>query len=190
MMIGILGGSFDPVHSGHLMMAETARDEYNLEEVWFMPCARQPLKPGGVRIDDFDRLELLRLAIADMPFARLRTDEVARGGVSYTVDTLRGFQTRYPGVRFHLIIGLDSLNTLKLWKEADEIQRLAELIVIGRPGEPVPAGTTLTVITRKLCDASSTEIRRRAAAGEPIPADWLPPRLADYIHTHRLYTDL
>lgn len=188
-MIGILGGSFDPVHSGHLMMAETARDVHDLDEVWFIPCARQPLKPGGVRIADSDRLELLRLAIAELPFAKLRTDEVDRGGVSYTVDTLRDFRTRYPRFRFRLIIGLDSLNTFRLWKEADEIQRLAELIVIGRPGEPVPAEAR-AVITRKLSEASSTEIRRRIAAGEPIPADWLPTAAADYIHTHGLYTDL
>lgn len=192
MRLGIFGGSFDPVHNGHLRLAGCCAQQAGLDAVWLVPSAVQPLKPHGPVASNADRVAMLRLAVEglagpDRLGLGVSTLEIDRGGVSYTVDTLRQIHAERPEAELLFLMGADSLHDLPDWREPEEILRLATPLVVGRPGEPEPA-TDLPHqrVEMPAMDISSSTLRERLANGEACD-EWLPPAVADYIRRHGLY---
>lgn len=198
MKLGIFGGTFNPVHNGHLALAEAALRAFGLDRVLFVPGFVTPFKQTQAIAPAADRLAMLRLAIGDRPNLDISTIELDRGGVSYTVDTLESLRTSRPDDEFWLLLGLDSLLSFGLWYRAHDILRLARVATLLRPGATLPPGNLAgfdaeeTALLRARIasgdcpDISSTEIRRRIAAGEST-SGLLPDAVADYIRAHRLY---
>ena len=171
MNIGLYGGSFDPVHLGHLLVAQAAREELELDRIFFIPAAHSPFKPQSHASPAADRLRLLRLALCGYTWAEIDEQEIRRGGVSYSVDTVRDYLTRFPKATLHYLIGADNVPTLPKWRDASELAKLTEFIVIPRPGQqpmdlPAPfQGKTLRGFPLAV---SSSEIRERVRTGLPI----------------------
>jgi nicotinate-nucleotide adenylyltransferase len=171
MNIGLYGGSFDPVHLGHLLVAQAAREELELDRVFFIPAAHSPFKPQSHASPPNDRLRLLRLALCGCDWAEVDDQEIRRGGVSYSVDTVRDYLTRFPKATFHYLIGADNVPTLPKWRDANDLAKLTEFVVIPRPGQqpmdlPAPfRGKTLRGFPLAV---SSSEIRERVRNGLPI----------------------
>jgi nicotinate-nucleotide adenylyltransferase len=197
--IGIFGGSFDPVHYGHLRVAEACRNAVPLDTVLFVPAAAQPLKPHGPVASADNRLRMLELAIEGRRGLDICPIEIERGGVSYTVDTLRQLVDERPGDEVYLILGADALGDLPNWREPETIRRLARFVVVDRPGacqiEPPQRAESgeASAVSRSVIhvpiepqDVSSSEIRSRVARGESI-AGLLPPSVAAYIERKQLY---
>ncbi len=187
-MIGLLGGSFDPVHHGHLLTAQAAREALDLEEVRFVVARAQPFKAGH-GATAAQRAEMVRLAIAGEPGFRLETAELARPGASYTVDTLRELRRQQPAESFVLLVGSDAVSGLPQWKDAAELPRLARIVGFGRGGAP-PAGAGLVGgwIQVPALEISATAIRERVRQGRSIRY-WVPDAVAAYIAAHGLYRD-
>lgn len=185
--IGVLGGSFDPIHLGHLVAAEQVRWRLALDEVRFVPAAQQPFKLEGHEADVEHRCEMVRLAIADNPYFVLDLREVKRGGVSYTVDTLRELKAESPSAELFLIVGADAARDLGKWRQAEELPRLATVVVVKRPGVEPPRGAGVAaVVEAPGIDISATEIREAVRLGRSIR--YLVPRpVEEYILAHRLY---
>ncbi len=200
MRIGIFGGSFDPVHLGHLLLANCCWRQASLDRVEFVPAAAQPLKPRGPVASEADRVAMLHLATADRPEFSVSTIEIDRGGVSYTVDTLRARQAEHPGAELFFLMGADSLADFPEWRDPVEICRLATPLVVRRAGSPEPNVESLRrfVTPARLAairDAqveipatsiSSSQIRRHIAEGgqwQPLA----PAPVADYIVQRGLY---
>src|SRR3712207_5576514 len=137
MRIGVFGGTFDPVHLGHLILAEQCREQAQLDQVWFIPAARPPHKQDRPLTPFAQRLEMLALALAGHPAFRADDLEKDRPGPSYTVDTLEEVRRRQPGQELELLIGSDCLPDLPRWREPVRILELAGLLVVARPGWPV-----------------------------------------------------
>ena len=133
--IGLFGGSFDPVHFGHLLAAEAAREELELDRVFFIPTARSPFKPDNQPALDTMRAAMRRLALAGRTHCEVDEQEFHRGGISYTVDTVRDYTKRFPGVELFWLIGADNVAKLPEWHRATELAQLARFVVIPRPGE-------------------------------------------------------
>jgi nicotinate-nucleotide adenylyltransferase len=184
---GIFGGSFDPVHVGHLIVASAAADALALDHVHFVPTHVQPFKADRQHASPADRLAMLRAALAHDERFVLDTREIDREGISYTVDTLRAFAAEFPGDGLSLLIGADAARELPDWREASAIPQLADVVVLTRPGEVLPrhalAGRTLRV---PAVDVSATQVRERARRGEPLD-ELVPAAVAQYIESHRLY---
>jgi nicotinate-nucleotide adenylyltransferase len=189
--VGIFGGSFDPVHLGHLLVAHAAREEMQLERLLFMPASRSPFKRQIPPANDDVRLKMLRLALAGLTWCDVRDDELRRGGMSYTVDTVRRLSASEPGNRFFLLIGEDNLAGLSDWREADLLVTLVDFIMVPRPGvapAEAPAKARIHRLRGWPIEVSSSEIRRRVRAG--LPVDHLvPPPVAEVIRNYRLYLD-
>jgi nicotinate-nucleotide adenylyltransferase len=195
--LGILGGTFDPIHYGHLIAAEYARDEFNLERIYIVPAAAPPHKDLAVITDEKHRVAMVSLAIADNPDLELSTLELDRGGISYTVDTVSCFKERYRDSEINLIIGADCLSTLNTWKDINRLVYLVDrFIVVTRPGyeksqpvmELLPENIwdRMEFIQIPGFDLSSSEIRERVARGRAIRY-LVPEPVADYIYDHGLY---
>ena len=205
MEIGIFGGSFDPVHRGHLAVAEAALRECGLDEVWMMMSPENPLKSGRDMAPDADRLNMLRIAVEEVaPDCRGRIQasdfECGLSRPSYTVDTLRALSRRYPDCRFRLIVGEDNLEKFHLWREPETILRDYGLIVYPRAGEGNKSATVESKEASefvyilegvRLYPVSSTAIRRLAAGGATADAlaEQTFPGVAEYIITHNLYKE-
>src|SRR5690606_31735869 len=129
---------FDPVHSGHLRLAQACYAQARLDRIEFVPAARQPLKPSGPVASDEDRLVMLQLALADVPEFGVSAIEIERGGMSYTVDTLRESHARLPDARLYFRMGAGALAALPVWREPEVICQLATPLVVRRPGAPDP----------------------------------------------------
>ena len=198
--IGILGGTFDPPHLGHLLIAETARVALELETVLFLP-AGEPWLKSGQRIAPADhRLNMVRVAVADNPGFCVSDCEIRRSGATYTVDTLRELRCAYPNdVGFYFIVGSDVLNQFHRWKEPESILELCRLAVIERPGGPADGIATLSgrfplqvesgavvAVAAPRVDFSASELRRILAAGQSVRYQ-VPDPVADYIKRHELY---
>jgi nicotinate-nucleotide adenylyltransferase len=135
MRIGLYGGSFDPVHVGHVLVAQAAREEVQLDRIFFIPAAQSPFKPGRVLSPDAIRLQMLRLALAGMTYSEVDPQEVERGGVSYSIDTVRDYAQRFPGAELFYLIGGDHVEQLPKWREAGELAERVTFIVLPRPGQ-------------------------------------------------------
>ncbi len=187
--IGLFGGSFDPVHLGHLLVAQAAREELQLGRLFFIPAAQSPFKPESAPSPAAQWLRLLRLALAGKTWCEVDEQEVQRGGVSYTVDTARDYARRFPDAQRFYLIGADHLALLPQWRAADELARLVEFVVIPRPGQaeaPFPAPFRGRWLKGFPLGVSSSQIRARAKAG--LPLDHLVPApVAEAIRNNRLY---
>lgn len=196
--LGIMGGTFDPVHLGHLVCAEMARDAFQLDGVVFMVAARPSLKQQRAVSGVDARLDMCRLAIADNPAFDASALEAQRPGITYTADTLRALRTHYPAnVELSFIIGADSLETLPSWHDAAAVAALARFLCVARPGTPDAEararaaradGFAVDLLDAPLLDISSSEIRRRVRAGQSIR--YLAPlAVCDYIAARGLYAE-
>lgn len=186
MRIGLLGGSFDPVHLGHLALAEAARDRLALDRVLLVVAAGQPLKPSGPSAPAEDRYAMVRLAVRGRPRLEASDMELLRPAPSYTVDTLREVRAEFPaGTEVLLLLGADALSDFPRWREFPAIRSLARVVACTRPGFPLPAGADL-LLEAETPDVSSTGIRRRAAAGESLEG-LVPEDVAVYIAERGLY---
>jgi nicotinate-nucleotide adenylyltransferase len=200
MRVGLFGGSFDPVHLGHLLLAECCREQCRLEQIRFLPAAVPPHKQGRDLTPGRQRLEMLKLATAGHPGFVVSTYELDRGGVSYTVDTLRHHRAEEPQAELFLLLGADMLLDLPNWHEASEVCRLASPVVVCRPGVAEPDYKALAEaapphwidllrqqrVEMPQVDLASSEIRRRVAAGLSIRYQ-VPRAVEKYIETHGLY---
>lgn len=195
MKIGFMGGSFDPVHIGHLMAAQDAFEHAGLDRLVFMPAAQAPLKPGAVQANVEQRLEMLRAVVAADTRFEVSDYEAHKGGVSYTVETARYLRAQFPSDELVWVIGADQLARLHLWREIGELVKLIEFVVLGRPGwsvndaelakERIP-GVRLSWCQGHLLEISSTEIRQRVRDGLPVQY-LIPHKAVEYITETGLY---
>jgi nicotinate-nucleotide adenylyltransferase len=187
--IGLFGGSFDPVHLGHLLVAQAAIEELDLARLYLIPAAQSPFKPANHPAPGAERLRLLRLALAGNVTCEVDDQEIIRGGISYTVDTLRDYARRFPRAELSCLIGADNVANLPKWRDAAELARLAEFVAIPRPGEP-PVSFPPPFRGRMLkgfpFGVSSSQIRERVKTGLPIDHLVSPP-VAEAIRNNRLY---
>lgn len=188
-MVGLFGGSFDPVHHGHLIVAQAAAEALGLGTLRFLPAREQPFKRGQHGAAPEHRAAMLELAVAGYPGFGVEPTELERPGPSYTIDTLRSLHERTPGVALTLLLGADAAAELSAWRSAEELPGLARIVVFARPGAPVPSSPLIhRVITVPAIDISATEVRRRAREGRSLRY-WVPDAVAEYITRHRLYLD-
>jgi nicotinate-nucleotide adenylyltransferase len=186
-MIGLFGGSFDPIHHGHLIVAQAVVETLGLEELRFIPAREQPFKRGQHLAPPELRARMVALAIAGEPRFRLERAELDREGPSYTVDTLRELRRRQPGAEFGLLIGADAAKDFPTWREAAEVARLARLIVFARPGIDPPALPPGGQLVRvPAVDISATAVRERVRRGQSIRY-WVPDPVAESIAVTGLY---
>ena len=198
MNIGVLGGNFDPIHNGHIVVAEETRTKLDLAEVLFVPAGQPWLKVYGHISAAEHRVQMVRLAIADKPYFRLSTMEIERAGYSYTVDTIAELQAQFgAGDELFFILGWDSLAQLPLWKEPSRLIKMCHLVAVPRPGYPAPdlkfmepkvSGLSQRVILmdKPEIDISAVGIRSRVAQGLSI-RHLVPEPVEKYIKQHRLY---
>jgi len=189
MKLGLFGGSFDPVHLGHLLVAQAAMEELGLDRLLFIPAAQSPFKPEGRPAPASLRLQWLRLALAGKTNCEIDEQEIRRGGVSYTIETLRDYTRRFPRAELFYLIGADNAVKLDEWREADELAKLAEFVAIPRPGGTAahfPPPFRGRMLKGFPLGVSSSEIRARVKAGLPID-QFVPPAVAEAIHGGRLY---
>jgi len=180
--LGIFGGSFDPIHYGHLLLAETCREQCRLDRVLFVPAAVPPHKRSQAMTAGRDRIEMIRLAIGGHEQLAVSTIEIDRDGVSYSVDTLSALAEQQPGSSLFFLMGADSLKDLPTWREPQKLCELAVPLVVRRAGSPEPDFSSIShlVTTARLekireyqvempiIELSSTEIRQRVASGRSI----------------------
>ncbi|HEV8544328.1 MAG TPA: nicotinate (nicotinamide) nucleotide adenylyltransferase [Verrucomicrobiae bacterium] len=169
--IGLYGGSFDPVHLGHLLVAQAALEEVKLERVVFIPAAQSPFKPERKLSPDALRARMLRLALAGRSDCELDLQELVRGGVSYTIDTVRAYRQRFPGAELLYLIGADHVTLLPKWRDATELAASLEFIVIPRPGQSevsFPGGFHGRYLAGFPLGVSSSQIRERVRVGKPV----------------------
>lgn len=200
MRLGLFGGTFDPVHLGHLILAEFCREQCRLDEVWFVPAAEPPHKKRPDLTPPGQRVEMLRLAIGGHEAFSVCTREIERGGLSYTVDTLNAIAAEDAARQLFFLLGGDSLADLPHWREPARICELAVPVVVSRPGSPPPNYGALSALLtpQRLAEIrghqvempqigiSSREIRRRVAAGLSIRYQ-TPRAVEKYIETAKLY---
>lgn len=201
MRMGVFGGTFDPVHCGHLIMAEQCREQARLDQVRFIPAARPPHKAERVLTPFHHRVEMLYLAVAGHPAFCVDELEKDRPGPSYTVQTLEEIHAREPGAELFLVIGADCLPDLPGWYEPRRILELAHLLVVPRPGwamqtvdelrqaVQVPAAQRVgyQIISMPQVEIASRDVRQRVAEGRSVR--FLVPRAVEcYMDTHRLYS--
>jgi nicotinate-nucleotide adenylyltransferase len=187
--IGIFGGSFDPVHIGHLLVAWAAREETGLDRMIFVPASLSPFKRDQPPTESGVRLRMLRLALAGLDWCSVSEMEIRRGGVSYAVDTLRELARQHPGAELFYLIGEDNVPKLAEWRESESLMKLARFLVIPRPGTMASQGEGDPRLDRLRgwpIQISSSEIRRRVRDGLPI-GHLVPAGVAEAIHNNRLY---
>jgi nicotinate-nucleotide adenylyltransferase len=198
MRVGILGGTFDPIHVGHVAAASAALECASLDRVLFVPSAQPPHRAAALAQAE-DRLEMCRLAIAGEPRFEVSDLEIRRGGRSYTVDTLRELKRLRPTDDLFLILGWDAAKLLRTWRDPVEVVELATIMIISRPGTQAPqpadfveAGFDPDRFTfcglQATPDVSGSAVRRAIARGESV-AGRVPPEVERYIATHHLYAD-
>ena len=198
MDIGVLGGTFDPIHNGHLVVAEEVRDQLKLSEVLFVPAGQPWLKPDSPIAAAEHRVQMVRLALAGKPYFKLSTLEIERGGPSYTVDTIAELQAQLGiGDELFFILGWDSLVELPQWKEPARLVKMCRLVAVPRPGYSVPdlkaleaaipgLSQQVIVLDKPEIDISASAIRSRVARGLSI-RHLVPEAVDRYIHQHGLY---
>ena len=191
MRIGVFGGTFDPPHVGHLLLASDAREALGLDRLIFVPAATQPFKVNTPPIASArDRLEMVRLAVADDANYTIDDTEIDRKGLSFTVDTLEQLSRKNPGAELFLLLGEDTLAGIDGWRNPGRIRELATLAVMRRSGSEGPAVTAIaggvTTVSARRVDVSSTEIRERLRAGKSIKG-FVPESVEQFIEARGLY---
>ncbi len=194
--IGIMGGTFDPIHYGHLIGAEEARFRFGLEKVIFMPCGQPPHKKDYPVTPARHRLAMVLLATASNPYFQVSTEEIERPGPSYTIDTIRSYRERFgEALDLYFITGADAILEILTWKENTELIRLTRFIGITRPGYDLTALNQrlppsylerIDILEIPTIDISSTQLRQRVCTGEPIRY-LTPDPVRDYIAKEGLY---
>jgi nicotinate-nucleotide adenylyltransferase len=195
--VGILGGTFDPIHVGHLAAASAAIDCARLDRVLFVPSAQPPHR-GAATAPAEDRLEMTRLAVDGKPRFEVLETEVRRGGPSFTADTLSELRRAHPHDELFLILGWDAARLFNTWHEPERVRALAWVVIVGRPGTDAPgpsdvaaAGLDSNRVIEcfvETPDVSATELRQKLAAGESV-AGKLAPAVERYIAQRHLYRD-
>lgn len=188
MRIAVLGGSFDPIHHGHLVVAGVSRELLQADHVRLVPAGEQPFKVGQHGAPAAHRARMAELATTDDPTFVVDRAEVGRPGPSYTVDTLADVRRRFPGARLSLLLGSDAASLFSQWRDPEGIRAQAEIVVFARGDESVPPGIGDRVVAVPRIDISSTALRQRVRSGQSIRY-WVPDAVASYIATHRLYRD-
>ena len=171
MRIGLFGGSFDPPHIGHWLVAVDAFDRLALDRLDFIPAAQQPLKPGGHAAGAADRLRMLRAMVGQDPRFAVNPVEIERGGLSFTVDTAAAYHAAGGTDSLFLLLGTDAAAGLARWKEPERLLQLVQLVVLTRgaaPYAPAGPGRDALVLPTRRVDVSSTEVRERASAGRSL----------------------
>lgn len=193
--LGVFGGTFDPIHLAHLVLAEQAREQLRLDQVLFMPASIPPHKVGRTLSPSKIRLEMAELAVAGHPNFAVSDLELRRTGPSYTVDTLRTLREQHPEAEIFLLLGGDSLVDFPTWREPNEILTLAKLGVMKREGSPAPERATgweaelaerVTDIEAPLLAISGTDLRRRVSEGRSIRY-FVPAAVEAFIGAQKLY---
>jgi nicotinate-nucleotide adenylyltransferase len=199
--LGILGGSFNPVHIGHLLLAQSLSDKLELSRILFIPCACPPHKKASSLLPAKHRLAMLELAVEGNIHFEVSDIEIQRGGTSYSVDTVRQLKEQYPDVELNFIVGTDTLKELHTWRKIEELLSLCRVVAAARPG---PSTTSLSVndiklpapwperligniVSSRLIDISSSDIRYRLAEGLSVRF-MVPQSVEMYILEHRLWT--
>lgn len=183
--IGILGGTFDPPHIGHLLIAEAVRDALLLDKIWFIPTYSPPHKNKRVTSAKH-RVHMLELAISNHPDFEINTIEIKRSGTSFTFDTMQDLKNKYADQDFYFIIGGDMVEHLPKWYKIDDLLNLVSFVGVNRPGFTVDSPYPLIHVEVPAIDISSTTIRERLASNKTIT--YLLPKLVyDYIKEHGLY---
>jgi nicotinate-nucleotide adenylyltransferase len=187
--LGLYGGAFNPVHLGHLLVAQAAMEELGLDKLFFIPASLSPFKQETPPAPAEIRLRWLRLALAGKTKCEIDDQEIRRGGVSYTIETARDYAKKFPQAKLFYLIGADNVLKLNAWREADELAKLVEFAAVPRPGQILPefpepfVGRALKGFPLEI---SSSEIRARVKAGlsiEPL----VPPFVAQAIHDAKVY---
>lgn len=198
MRIGILGGTFNPIHNGHLLMAEYVREAMELEQVWIMPSGRPPHKHHPVLVTDEDRCEMIKLAIQDNETFVFSDMEMMRNGITYTADTLEQLRETYPEHEFYFIMGADSFVELSTWYHPEKIFSLAEIVVVNRQGTTrhqfaeyrdlyeKKYGREAFFVEMPFIGISSTNIRLRASTGLTVRYQ-VPDVVVEYMEKKGLY---
>ena len=199
MKIGIMGGTFDPVHIGHLLLGEFAYEEFGLDEIWFVPNGNPPHKKTEYTEEALHhRIEMVKLAVSDVPYFKVILCEAKTGEHSYTYSTMQEFNRRYPENHFYFILGADSLFAIEEWRNFQEIFPTCTILAAMRDDKDVQSmhdqidylsgryGARIELLRAPLVEISSTVIRRRASRG--LSARYMvPDRVAGYIAEHKLY---
>ena len=197
--VGILGGTFDPVHNGHLLLGEQAHREYGLDEIWFMPSHVPPHKKDHHITDGAARIRMLELATESVPYFSVSDFEMGREGNTYTAQTLALLKEAYPDIEVYFIIGADSLYQLESWYHPEQVMAQAVLLVSGRTYEDGGVsledevsylnkkyGADIRILLNPKIEEASVDIRKRAALGEDLSKD-TPEAVANYIRETGLY---
>ena len=201
MKIGLFGGSFDPIHWGHIRPVLEAVDQLGLERVLYLPTGRPPHKPDRRLAPALARYAMVELALLEHERLWVSSHELSEAAPAYTVETVRHFAAAYPGDELHLLIGADSFAELRTWVRFREILELARLVVLARPGvemntaassamlagEPGASVPRVRLVANTPVETSSTEVRRLLARGERPPPGWVPEPVIDFALKYRLY---
>lgn len=193
--IGIMGGSFDPIHFGHFQLALSLMEAHRLDEVLWIPAKLNPLKTA-MPIDDHHRLHMLELAIEGIPFFKISDQELKREGASYTIDTLRDLDSHH---KYYLLLGDDAIPHFMKWKDPEAITDLVTILIGARHGSMLPDLSHLPDKIKKtftegwtpipILDISSTQLRKRLK-DKLICSHLMPAKVLDYIAAHHLYSSL
>ncbi len=194
--VAILGGTFDPIHLGHLAIAADVQHAIQADRVLFVPAAQQPFKVGVPVTPATDRLQMARAAVADNPAFEVSTIEIDRGGVSYTTDTVAQLRELLPATELFLIVGADAATDLPRWHQAERLIRLCRVVIVARPGYQVDmnrfyaelpaARERLLLVPGPAFNISASEIRQRIREGRPVRYH-LPSAVYTYLRQRRLY---
>ncbi|MDO4664814.1 MAG: nicotinate-nucleotide adenylyltransferase [Actinomycetaceae bacterium] len=191
--VGIMGGTFDPIHNGHLVAASEVQHAFALDEVVFVPTATQPFKRGRKVSDPEHRYLMTVIATSENPRFSVSRVDIDRGGVTYTIDTLRDLRRERPNAEFFFITGADALARIAKWKDHEELFKMAHFVGVSRPGHELPAEVlrkdVMTLVEIPALAISSTDVRARSHGGVPI---WylVPDGVVRYIWKYCLYQDV
>jgi nicotinate-nucleotide adenylyltransferase len=191
MKIGIFGGTFDPIHRGHLQLARSAQAQFSLDKVVFVPAYQSPHKQELSSLTSAeDRYEMARLAVEGEPFFEISDCETVRKGVSYTFDTLCEFEKKYPKAVFFLILGKDAFEGINVWHRAAELKKKVRFLVAKRGSCEIhaPESARAEWIQMPLCPISASGIREAIKRGRNVD-DHVSPKVLQYIHAHALYRE-
>ncbi|MBM4172792.1 MAG: nicotinate (nicotinamide) nucleotide adenylyltransferase [Ignavibacteria bacterium] len=199
MKIGIMGGTFNPVHTGHIAFVRAFIDQIQLDQCFIIPARRSPFRMNEPLAEDMHRLQMLQLAFTDIPHTFVSDIEIKREGLSFTIDTVNEIQSQYPGVEIYLLIGEDQAHRFKEWREWKELLQRVQLCIVQRTEDANlqeliqqlihGLNVNMPVILKSpLFDVSSTLIRDSMSNNQSITG-YVPETVEEYIHSHKLYVN-